>query len=93
MRADIMYFQIAGNELWRIIVVFCILLTSFVVGKIVGYILARGAKLDEQAGKEITLAKIVLRSASGPVVFMVFAGALNIAFLSQPGTYSFSLFA
>jgi len=81
MQPDLMYFQVAGNELWRIGVVFFILLASFVVGKIAGYLMARGAKLKEQAGEEIALAKLVLRSASGPVAFLIFAGALNIAFL------------
>jgi len=81
MHPDLMYFQVAGNELWRIGVVFFILLVSFVVGRIAAYLMSRGAKLKEEAGEELTLAKLVLRSASGPVAFLIFAGALNIAFL------------
>ncbi|GAB4337871.1 MAG: mechanosensitive ion channel family protein [Candidatus Abyssubacteria bacterium] len=74
-------YQIVGNEVWRIALVFLILLTAFVVGKIASYAMSRGARLQEKEGERITLAKLILRSASGPVALLIFAGALDIAFL------------
>ncbi|RJP74896.1 MAG: mechanosensitive ion channel family protein [Candidatus Abyssobacteria bacterium SURF_17] len=81
MLANIYNFNVFGNELWRIITFFCILLASFVLGKIVSYLMARGASRGEKTGEAITLAQLVLRSASKPVVFLIFAGSLNIALL------------
>ncbi|RJP20817.1 MAG: mechanosensitive ion channel family protein [Candidatus Abyssobacteria bacterium SURF_5] len=81
MIPDILRIEIAGNELWRITVVFCILLVSFVAGRIIAYAMARAAKQKEKAGEEISLGRLILRSASGPTVFLIFAGALDIAFL------------
>lgn len=81
MEGTILDFQIAGNELWRIVVVFFILLVSFVAGRIAAFAMARSAKQKEQAGEEIMLAKLVLRSASGPAAFLIFAGALKVSFL------------
>jgi len=78
---DVVNYQIIGNELWRIGTVFCILLVSFVMGKIVAYVMARGAGQKEKAGEEITLAQLVLRSASGPASFLIFVFALQISFL------------
>ncbi len=81
MEWNILNYKIADNELWRIAVVFCILLASFVIGRIVAHIMSRGAKQKEEEGEHITLGKLVLRSASGPTTFLIFAGALDIAFL------------
>lgn len=81
MTENIFAVTIAGNELWRIGLVFIIMLSAFVVGKIIGFFLKRPAVKKEAAGEEIKLAKLLLRSASGPVVFLVFAGALDTAFL------------
>jgi len=81
MTENILDFTIAGNEVWRIGVVFCILLASFIVGKIVAYIMARRAKHDEEAGEAIKLGRLVLRSASGPVAFVIFTGGLSISLL------------
>jgi MscS family membrane protein len=43
--------------------------------------MTRGARKEEQAGEVITLGKLVLRSASGPVGFVVLTGGLNISLL------------
>ncbi|MBI4830405.1 MAG: hypothetical protein HY801_02385, partial [Candidatus Lindowbacteria bacterium] len=71
MPQDALDFEIAGNELWRFAIAVAILLLSLVVGKIVQYLMARGAAKMERVGEEITLAKLVLRSASKPAVFLV----------------------
>jgi MscS family membrane protein len=81
MTENILGYQLVGNEVWRIGVVFCILLAAFVVGKIVSYIMTRGARKLEEAGEAINLAKLVLRSASGPVTLLIFTGGLNVSFL------------
>jgi MscS family membrane protein len=81
MDESVLGFRIAGNELWRIALVFCILLASFVVGKIASYLMARGARHDEEAGEVTTLGKLTLRSASNPVVLLILTGGLNISFL------------
>jgi MscS family membrane protein len=74
-------YKVAGNEVWRIAAVFIILLASFVVGKIVSYVMSRGARREEREGEQVTLAKLILRSASAPAAMLIFAGALDIAFL------------
>ncbi len=81
MPKDIFAYELGGNELWRIGVLFGILLAAFVIGRIVAYTMARGARQREEKGEEITLAKLVLRSASGPASFLIFAAGLDIAFL------------
>jgi MscS family membrane protein len=81
MPDSILSYELVGNQVWRIGVVFCILLASFVIGKIGSYLLARGARKLEEAGEAITLAKLVLRCASGPEMLLVFTGGLNISFL------------
>ncbi len=73
--------KIAGNEMWRIVLVFCILLISFVSGRVIAYIMARAARQKEMAGEDISLGRLLMRSASGPTVFLIFAAALDIAFL------------
>jgi MscS family membrane protein len=81
MTENILDLEIAGNELWRIGIVFIILLGAFVLGKIVGYFMRRPASKKEASGEEIKLVNLILRSASGPTVFLIFAGALETAFL------------
>ncbi len=81
MTDNILGYPIVGNVLWRIGAVFCILLASFIVGRITAFLMARGAKHDEQAGEIISLGKLVLRSASGPVAFVVFTGGLSVSLL------------
>jgi MscS family membrane protein len=81
MIPDILEIKIAGNELWRIVIVFCLLLISFVVGKIAAFIMSRAARKQEKAGEEISLGQLIMRSASGPTVILIFAASLNIAFL------------
>jgi MscS family membrane protein len=81
MPENIHQFEIAGNEMWRVGVVFCVLLAAFIAGKIVAYLMARGARKMEEAGEEITLLKLILRSASGPTVYLIFAAALDTALL------------
>ncbi len=81
MPQDALDFEIAGNELWRFAIAVAILLLSLVVGKIVQYLMARGAAKMERVGEEITLAKLVLRSASKPAVFLVFAGGFDVTLL------------
>jgi MscS family membrane protein len=81
MADNILGFEIVGNEVWRIGVIFCILLISFIIGRIVAYIMARRAKHDEKEGVEITLGRLVLRSASGPVAFVILTGGLSISLL------------
>ncbi len=81
MTDSILGFGIAGNEIWRIGVVFCIVLAAFVGGKVVSYLMSRGARKMEEAGEAITLAKLTLRSASGPAVLLIFTGGLNVSML------------
>ncbi len=81
MNEGVLGFDIAGNEIWRIGAVFCILLAAFVIGKIVSYAMSRGARKLEEAGEAITLAKLTLRCASGPAVLLIFTGGLNVSFL------------
>lgn len=81
MISEILDIQIAGNELWRIAVVFCILLVSFVTGKIIAFAMVRAAKRQEKRNGDISLPQLILRSASSPAVFLIFAAGLNIAFL------------
>jgi MscS family membrane protein len=81
MTDSILGYQIAGNEAWRIGVVFCILLAAFVGGKTVSYLMARGARKMEEAHEAIALAKLVLRCASGPAMLLIFTGGLSASFL------------
>ena len=81
MDENILGYQIAGNEAWRIGVVFCILFAAFVVGKIVSHVMARGARKREEAHEVISLAKLTLRSASAPATLFILTGGLNISFL------------
>lgn len=81
MTENILGVTIANNELWRIGLVFTIILSAFVVGKIIGYFMKRPAVRKETGGEEITLANLIFRSASGPIAFLIFAGALDTAFL------------
>jgi len=81
MTDSIIGFEVAGNEIWRIGVVFCIVLAAFVGGKVVSYLMSRGARKMEEAGEAITLAKLTLRSASGPAVLLIFTGGLNVSML------------
>ena len=81
MTDNIFGYQLVGNEVWRIGVVFCILLAAFVAGKIVSHIMTQGARKLEQAGEAVTLAKLVLRCASGPVTLLIVTGGFNISFL------------
>jgi len=81
MTDGILGFEMAGNEIWRIGVVFCIVLAAFVGGKVVSYLMSRGARKMEEAGEAITLAKLTLRSASGPAVLLIFTGGLNVSLL------------
>lgn len=81
MDANIIDYKMVGNEAWRIGVVFCILLAGFVIGKIVSYLMARGAKRDEDMHHVVTLAKLTLRSASAPVALLIFTASLHISFL------------
>jgi MscS family membrane protein len=81
MTDNILGYEFVGNEVWRIGVVFCILLAALIAGKIVSYIMTRGARKLEEAGEAITLAKLVLRCASGPATLLIFTGGLNISFL------------
>ena len=77
----ILGFTLADNEVWRIGSVFCVLLFAFVIGKIVSHLMARGAKKMENAGQAVTLAKIMLRSASAPATLLIFTGGLSVALL------------
>jgi MscS family membrane protein len=81
MTENVLDFTIVGNELWRIATVFCILLASLIVGRIAGFLMARGARRSEETGEVISLAKLVLRSASGPTSFVVFTGGLSVSLL------------
>ncbi len=81
MTEGVLGYNILGNEAWRIAVVSCILLAAFVIGKIVSYIMTRGARKDEEAHHAITLAKLMLRSGSAPATLLIFTVGLNIAFL------------
>ena len=81
MTENIIGYQIVDNEMWRIGVVFCILLAALIIGKVVSYAMTRGARKMEKAHEAITLAKLVLRCASGPATLLIFTVGLNLAFL------------
>lgn len=81
MRGYILGYEIAGNEAWRIGVVFCILLAAFVGGKTVSYLMAHGARKNEEAHEATTLARLVLRCASGPAMLLILTGGLDVSLL------------
>ena len=81
MTDNILGYELVGNEVWRIGTVFCVLLAAFIAGKVVSYMMARGAQKLEEAHETIALAKLVLRSASGPAMLLIFTGGLKVSFL------------
>jgi MscS family membrane protein len=61
-------FEIAGNKLWRIIVLFGIILISFIVGKIAKTILQNSAKRFESRNR--TIATTTLNALARGIVFL-----------------------
>jgi MscS family membrane protein len=73
-------FIIAGNEIWRYLVVFLIILISFSIGRLVRYFLeTRGEKLKEEPHREAL--GIICMLVGKPVVLFLFAGGLYFSFL------------
>ena len=68
-------FEVFGNELWRIIVLFGIILAAFLVGKIAKYILQKSATSLEKRDRPV--ASVTLNAIARAVVFL--SAAVGIA--------------
>lgn len=69
--------RFAGNEIWRIIVFFAIILLSLIVGRIAQAVMQR-SKPDGNTGKSILL-NVVIKSLARPTVFVCFAIGFALA--------------
>lgn len=67
----------AGNELWRIAVLFIIIALSFLGGKILKFIFTRIAPRLQEKGQSIL--SVSVESASKAITFLVFALGLRVA--------------
>lgn len=67
---------IAGNELWRVVSLFVILLVAFVAGKIIAHFLASVASRQEERGSLITA--VALQSLASAVGFIALAIGLEL---------------
>lgn len=68
-------FEVVGNKLWRIIVLFGIILAAFLVGKIAKYILQKSATSLEKRDRPV--ASVTLNAIARGVVFL--SAAVGIA--------------
>ncbi|KKK60884.1 hypothetical protein LCGC14_3019890, partial [marine sediment metagenome] len=72
------HMKFMGNELWRWMLLFGVLLGSLIVGRIVSFFLANHAKrLKEAGGKEMAAA--FLSSLAGPIALLALACGLYLA--------------
>ena len=69
-------FKIAGNELWRIIVLFGIILSAFIIGKIIKTVLQKSSASLEKRGLFISAA--ALNAASRSAVFLFAASGIAL---------------
>jgi len=67
-----------GNELWRWLALFALLLGGLIVGKVIGFFLHRQASRLKAASRAQLLATL-LEGLAGPVTLLVLAGALFLA--------------
>lgn len=73
-------FTIAGNEIWRYIIVFFVILISLLAGRLVRYFLEeRSEKLKEDPNREFL--SLVLSLAGKPLVLLFFAAGFHVSFL------------
>ncbi len=70
--------EFAGNELWRWLVLFGLLLSTLVVGKIISFFLQRQARRLQAAERAQPLA-MLLNSLVGPLALLLLAGAVYLA--------------
>jgi len=75
--------SVAGNELWRLIVFFLVVLVSLVVGRLARFFMERSASRAEGASRE--LAAVVLRALAKPVVLIAFALGFSLWLNSDLG--------
>jgi len=77
----------ADNELWRIAVLFIVIITSFFIGKILKFVFQRAAPKLEK--KDQKLLSVALLSASNAVTFLIFSLGLRFAvtFLVLPENF------
>ena len=69
-------FEVFGNKLWRIIVLFGIILAAFLVGKIAKYILQKSATSLEKRDRPV--ASVTLNAIARGVVFLSAAGGIAV---------------
>ena len=74
--SSVIGFEIAGNRLWRIIVLFGIILTAFVIGKIAKLILQRSSTSLEN--RQLIIAASTLNAIARSAVFLF--AAIGISF-------------
>jgi len=65
-----------GNAVWQWLALLGVVLGSFVVGKVVSFILARQARRLQD---RLTVASMLLRCLEGPVTLLALAGGLYVA--------------
>ena len=69
-------FEIAGNPLWRILILFCIILMSFIIGRIIRFLIERSSRgLETQ--KRLNLA-ITLKATAKGIVFLFAAIGISL---------------
>lgn len=71
-------FELAGNELWRIVTLAIIIALSFLAGKILKFSLKRLSAKSEEAGKNAL--SVSFNSASESITFLIFSLGLSVAF-------------
>jgi len=76
-----MEFEIVGNKLWRIIALFGIILISFILGKILKYILQKSAVRVENLQRRVLGATLDASSRGIVFLFSAFGISLGLAFL------------
>lgn len=73
-------FMIAGNEIWRYIVIFLVILISFSIGRLIRYILeSKAEKLKEVPNQEFL--SLLLNLLGKPLVLLFFAAGFHVSFL------------
>ncbi len=67
---------IAGNEIWRIIMLFLVLLTAFTIGKLLGFFLNSAAAAQERKGSAVAASGF--RAVAPVSSFVMFAAGLEL---------------
>lgn len=73
-------FKIAGNEIWRFLFVFLVILISLVAGRLTRFFLEKKAKhLEAEPGRE--LLGLILSLVGKPMVLLFFTAGLHVSLL------------